>query len=122
MELAPPRATAARNADAVSAAGYRERYAEALPAQAKFASTALPALEARWLEQPDEPLHPWTLAALFDDAIGCGRASSLAILRHKTREADAELEAARARPAAPAKADPAPAASPLGALARLLKR
>ena len=99
MEIAPARARATRSADAVSAASYRASYAEALPARAKSASTALPDIDSRWLGQPDEALHPWTLAALFDDAIGCGRASSLEILRHQTRAADAELEAALARPA-----------------------
>lgn len=122
MQIAPASTPASPDIDAVSAASYRERYAAALPAQARPASPALPALEAHWLEQPDEALHPWTLAALFDDAIGCGRASSLEILRRQTREADAQLEAARARPAAPVSAQASPPASPLRALARLLKR
>jgi glycosyltransferase involved in cell wall biosynthesis len=126
MEIARPSQPATHNAGAVSAQSYRGRYVEALDATGRSARAAPPALEPRWLAEPVEALPPWTLAALFDDAIGCGRASSLEILRRKTREADAELEAARSRPApAPPAAAGEPASSmsrPLRAFARLLKR
>ncbi len=120
MELARKPVPAPRKA--VDLADYRARYVVALPAAAKKPALPLPPLDPRWLEDPSEPLHPWTLAALFDDAIGCGRGSSLAILRHMTREADAELEAARARPAPAAQGAPPAGDSPLRAFARLLKR
>ena len=122
MEIAAPVAAPTRSADAVSAGSYRSRYAQALPPRSKATANALPALDARWLAEPTEAMPPWTLAALFDDAIGCGRASSLEILRRKAGEADAELEAARARPAPGPDAGPTPARSPLRAFARLLKR
>ena len=121
IEIARARQAAHAPRQAVDGADYRARYVEALPSSAKRPALPLPALEPRWLEDPREALHPWTLAALFDDAIGCGRGSSLEILRRMTREADAQLEAARARPAP--QADVAPASdSPLRAFARLLKR
>ena len=117
MELCAPRAAEAPHAAAMSAQRYRELYVEPLPARARGARATLPPLEPHWLAKPAEAMPPWTLAALFDDAIGCGRASSLEILRAKTREADAELEAARGV-GAPREAP----RSPLGAIARLLKR
>ncbi|MEP7068629.1 MAG: glycosyltransferase [Usitatibacter sp.] len=112
-------ATPSRDAKAVSAESYRKLYVDPLPSHARAARMPLPPIEPRWLHEPGEDyLPPWTLATLFDDAIGCGRASSLEILRTRTREADAELEAARCASATPREAP----RSTLGALARLLKR
>ncbi len=122
MEIAASRSAQPVRVEGLDAAAYRRLYVEALPAETRGAIAALPALEARWLEEPREVLPPWTLAALLDDAVGCGRASSLELLRVKVREADAELEAARTRPAAPEATGSAPRDSALRAIARLLKR
>ena len=97
MTLATAQVRVARHEEAASAESYRRRYVEALPDRARAVDGPLPRLEPQWLAEPRETLPPWTLAALFDDAVGCGRASSLELLRHKAREADAELEAARAK-------------------------
>ena len=122
MRIAAPASASLRNEETVSAASYRKLYVPALPTPGKTVGAPLPALDPRWLEEPREALPPWTLAALFDDAIGCGRASSLEILRRKTREADAQIEAARAGPASVEGAQPSPVSAPLRAFARLLKR
>jgi glycosyltransferase involved in cell wall biosynthesis len=111
-------------------AAYRSLYAAALPATARAASVPLPQIEAHWLLEPREELPPWTLAALFDDAIGCGRASSLELLRHRTREADVELESLRGRIASLEARSPGVTGTerrsritaPLRAFARLLRR
>jgi hypothetical protein len=51
-----------------------------------------PRLEEAWLTEPHEPKPPWTLAALYDDAVGCGRGSSLELLKHHAAAADRALE------------------------------
>lgn len=109
---------------------YRKRYMEPVSTPARAPSVDLPRIEPRWLEEPTEALPPWSLAALFDDAVGCGRASSRELLRRKTREADLEIEqcrgraAAQADPVAPREGSPGRSliAAPLRAFARLLRR
>ncbi len=53
-----------------------------------------PSIEPRWLREPRASPTPSSLAWLFDDAVRCGRASSLEELRRRTAEADARLETA----------------------------
>jgi len=111
-----------RNAEAMSAATYRKLYVEALPDAERTAGAAAPALESHWRDEPREALTPRSLAALLDDAVGCGRATSLAVLRGQVREADAEIEAARAGVAPDQSPQRSRIRAPLRAFARLLKR
>lgn len=102
----PPAQAPAAPVARVDFAQYRARYLEGIEA-GRPASTALPAIEARWTEAPPAEPAPWTLAALFDDGVRCGRASSLELLRRRCAEADvragewdAWIEQARAQLAA----------------------
>ncbi len=95
---APRRAAPGPRADRVSLAAYAERLAAVLPAGARGPASALPAFQDAWLVEPDEPKPPWTLAALYDDAVGCGRGSSLALLKDHTAAADHELERLKSKP------------------------
>lgn len=126
---------AAPQTERMSFASYRSLYLEGLAPGPRSQPHASPRIEPHWLEEPREALPPWSLAALFDDAIGCGRASSLELLRRKTREADLELERARGRGAGDetrseslaSPPEPSPRrhsriTAPLRAFARLLRR
>ncbi|HXZ49196.1 MAG TPA: glycosyltransferase [Usitatibacter sp.] len=134
LGLAPPAAARAAGPSPSAVETYASAYAAPLPPASRGPRARVPPLEARWLAAPDEDIGQWTLAALFDDAVGCGRASSREKLREHAARADARLaemasELSRMRaeagrheaPPAPSGAD-APAPSPLRSFARWLRR
>jgi len=92
VAAAPVRPAPSRHVGAVPLAEYARRLASALPANARRPQGPLPRLEAAWLAEPHEPKPPWTLAALYDDAVGCGRGSSLELLKDHAAAADRALE------------------------------
>ena len=92
VAAAPLRSPPSRHEGAAPLAGYAGRLASALPSATRGAQGPLPRLEAAWLAEPHEPKPPWTLAALYDDAVGCGRGSSLDLLKDHAAAADRALE------------------------------
>ena len=102
-------AAASRRPAAPSFAAYAKMYAAPLAGARGAAGTPLAPLEPAWSSEPWEDIGQWTLAALFDDAIGCGRASSREKLREHALRADARLAA---MPAAPPEGQPHPASGP----------
>jgi glycosyltransferase involved in cell wall biosynthesis len=84
-----PRAAARMNPEGASdPAEYAQRYLAAIePGRAQ----PQPALPADWVERPAEGPSGWTLPALFDDGVLCGRASSRELLRAGCVEAEATM-------------------------------
>jgi glycosyltransferase involved in cell wall biosynthesis len=73
-------------------AAYRTRYLEGL--RAAGTAGAMPAIEPRWLQEPQRPTAPWTFYGLVEEALGRGRAIPLEAIRLRAAEADSRLEAA----------------------------
>lgn len=84
LEAAAPRTAATMPTGATAFAAYRDLYMAGISTEAPRA-VAVPAIEPRWTEVPPARVAPWTLGALFDDAVGCGRASSLELLERTLR-------------------------------------
>ncbi len=88
---------------------YRARYVE--PLETVAPSGAIPPIPDRWLEPPPAKLDDWTLAALYDDGVRCGRSEPrerlgrraaladrhLAENRDLVREKDAEIAALKSQ-------------------------
>jgi glycosyltransferase involved in cell wall biosynthesis len=97
LELAPPQPALRRDpAGRVSFDDYAARYLEPLHARPR-PLPPLPALEAEWLTEGPVPAWGWTLPALFDDGVRCGKRSSAALLRSRLEAVDAEIAAATER-------------------------
>ncbi|HEX3061723.1 MAG TPA: glycosyltransferase family 4 protein [Usitatibacter sp.] len=92
VAAAPARPAPQRHEDAVPLAAYAGRLASALPGSTRGPQGPMPHLEKTWIAEPHEPKPPWTLAALYDDAVGCGRGSSLELLKDHAAAADRILE------------------------------
>ncbi len=73
----------------MSPAEYRARYLEGIARCREARGT--PAVNRGWLEEPRVHRDPASLAALFEDAIRCGRGKSLVELERRTAEADLAL-------------------------------
>jgi glycosyltransferase involved in cell wall biosynthesis len=98
LASAPLPSERAAPAEAMTFEAYRALYAERLPAAPRARGDRIPAIPARWLEAPVQVDPPTTtLAWLFDDAILCGRASSLEKLARRASEADHDLAHSRLR-------------------------
>jgi hypothetical protein len=94
----PVRAALAPDIDGASTAvSYRERYLAAMRAGA---ARERPPLPHEWAQAPAEGPSRWTLEALFDDGVLCGRASSRVLLRERCVEADGEIPVLRSALAA----------------------
>lgn len=96
LALARKPAAAAVPVEGIGFAQYRQRYLEGLHSSAAASAPALPAIEPRWLECPPARPAEWTLAALFDDGVRCGRASSLELLQGMCAQADVRMAQASA--------------------------
>lgn len=93
MALPVPAAAAATPVARVAFEAYRERYLAPIRSAAPRPARE-PRVQPAWLEEPALPPAPWTLAALFDDAVRSGRASSVEELARRTAAADHDLEQA----------------------------
>jgi glycosyltransferase involved in cell wall biosynthesis len=90
VELAVARrAVAAANAQASSIEEYRARYVE--PLARVPASGAIPPIPARWQEPPPAKPDDWTLAALYEDGVRCGRSEPRERLGRRAALADRHL-------------------------------
>jgi len=70
---------------------YRDRYVQPLAAIRPPAAGAMPPVPGRWWQPAPQKPDEWTLAALFEDAVRCGRWSSREHLARRVPVADAHL-------------------------------
>jgi glycosyltransferase involved in cell wall biosynthesis len=97
----PPRATL-RGRARMTFADYRRLYTAPFagtsgaprPQTSVAPAAALPPVPAERFQSPPGDGAPWTLEGLLVDGVDCGRASSLALLRQRVRQADAAQDAA----------------------------
>lgn len=130
LAAAPAEAARAAARPRMSFEEYVRRYREGWSAARGAQAPSPPALEPRWLAEPQAAPDRRPLAFFYEDGVVCGRAASLEGLRRYAFDPDSlyadtdrrvralieELERERAKSAPPARA-----ASPLRALARRLR-